>query len=114
LEQVQDDDDAEQQADEQGAIRRECACRGGRLLLLGERTRQRQHRNHIGEAPENIARPSVVLNQGVLPLSPAKPSRVRVGRREGVENLGEPCGPALPRLSSADFTMTDAAEKPAR
>src|SRR5208283_4102121 len=52
LQQVEDDDHADQQPDEERSVRREGAGRGGRLLLGGERSCKGQHRRHISEAAD--------------------------------------------------------------
>ena len=61
-----------QQNDERAAGDREGARARRRDFLLRQRSGHRHDRNDHQERPINIARPSVVLYQGVFAVSPAK------------------------------------------
>ena len=52
LQAAEDDDHADQQADEERTIGRESAGAGGKFWFRGERTGDREDRDHEGEAAE--------------------------------------------------------------
>ena len=82
---------ADQQNGEDCAAGRErAALDGGDAFFCDEAAGEGQDRHDHGKAAENMARPSVLLYQGVLAVSPAKALPLFAGRgTEGVKHFAQ-------------------------
>ena len=81
---------------------REGARRDGTVFLAASEPAIASIGTIIRKRPISIARPSVVLYQGVLALSPAKAEPLLPCRRVGVEDLGEAVRPWLLRSTAGE------------